>query len=157
MYRRPARFFIALSLASISANCAPSTDTATDELASSASDRFSAEDRRIARALSIGNNSTLDNANDPYDQALMCGVAIDFIAQAFESSTGLESAQRQAIKLARNLFAQRLYDLGRSRGKSRIEIERDRARKATDIPEDGTKAQIAIGCIQRLQNGESTT
>ncbi|OYW44558.1 MAG: hypothetical protein B7Z08_08005 [Sphingomonadales bacterium 32-68-7] len=135
-------------------SCSPSAQESTaNDLASAAPGPFSAEDKRVARALSVGNSQLLDAADSPYEQALLCNVAINYMAEALEQRGGLQPDQQQAVALARDFFAERARDLGLGRGKSPVEIERDQATKASSIPEGRAKAQLAIGCVQRLQNG----
>ena len=81
----------------------------------------------------------------------MCSISIDSIAKKLaQSASGLASPQQ--LKVARDYFAAALYEAGSQRGKSKAQVDSDRARRV-DANDEGTNARIAMACIQRLQDG----
>lgn len=113
--------------------------------------QFSADDRRAAQALSIGNQETLASAATPYNQALLCSLALGSLNEQLQERGILDAAQQRAFAQMQALFDRQVRQRGG--GKTQAEIALDREQVATDTPDPSTRAQIAIGCLRRLQQG----
>lgn len=112
---------------------------------------FGEQDKAAARALSIGNNEAMASADSPYAQALLCRHGIEVIADRLRQSGGFSDEQVQGIAQAQTYFDRRLRVLADSEGKSASDIRSDLAKTATDNPDIGVNARIAIACLQKLQ------
>lgn len=113
--------------------------------------QFSDADKIAARALSIGNDEAMTNADSPYAQALLCKNGVDIIADRISQAGGFGEQQMQGIELAQAYYDRQVRSLAASEGKSASEIEGDLEQTATDNPDVGANARIAIACLQNLQ------
>jgi len=113
---------------------------------------FSTEDKDAAQALSIGRQTALTKTNSPYERALLCKIGIDVLAERLQDANGLGGQQREALRLARDLFETRLSAAAAGEGKSESQIEQDAARAMQDHPNESELARVAIACLQRAQN-----
>ncbi|TCD06728.1 hypothetical protein EYB45_03305 [Erythrobacteraceae bacterium CFH 75059] len=108
----------------------------------------SAEERRAAQSLSIGNQQALAAAT-PYDRALLCSFALEALDGQLRERGLLNDAQRQAFAQMRAEFARQLRATAGERAEA--DVARDRQTVAEAHPEPGDQAQIAIGCLRRFQ------
>lgn len=123
--------------------CSISTD-APEQRQSAAPKIFSVEEKRIARALSIGGND-IDASAAPQYQATLCSLALAAINDRLRNSGALSAEQQQALRQAQAHF-QRRSTTGLSleeRSQTRKEVE-------TAYPEPADRARFAIGCLRDL-------
>ena len=134
-------------LAACSSGEPPSEATATGSTR-----EFSAEDKRAAEALSIGNSQEVTAAGSPYSRALLCRHGIAVLAANFETAPGLSQEQREAMEQASAYFDQQLRQLGSEENKSAAEITSDLEQTAEDNTDLAANARTAVACLQRLRD-----
>lgn len=105
---------------------------------------YSAEDKRIAQLLSIGETAAQDSSS-PRDQALLCSIALQSIANRLRQSGALSEAQLQAFAKAQNLYLKRA-----AIGRSATELATAKSAMETAHPESSERARLAIGCLRNL-------
>lgn len=128
--------------------CAPETSPAPQPSQTPARE-FSAEDKRAAQALSIGNQAALTGAATAYDRALLCNIALDSLIEQLQERGALTTEQQRAFGEVQRLYERRLAQA--AGGKSQEELATDRTQAEEANPEPSTRAQIAIGCLRQLQ------
>ena len=138
--RRALPAFILLSLASCSSPSAVSPQPSTQTTA-----EFSDQDKRVARALSIGGEKIDGGDETPQFQALVCRLALEEIQRQMETPGGLSAEQQQAFEQARKLFDRRA-----AAGLSDAELSQNRARAQENDPEVNESARIAMGCLRDI-------
>ena len=112
--------------------------------------QFSSDDHRAAQALSLGNVRAVSDAADPFDQAVLCMVAIDEIYARLKGlEVSLPKSQVDALAKTRAIYE------GRARAAFATEpasdtIQAARRRLAAAHPEPSERAQIAIACLRKL-------
>ncbi|WP_126172655.1 hypothetical protein [Altericroceibacterium xinjiangense] len=114
---------------------------------------MSAEQRRAANALSFGDQQALEDAGSPYLRALACREAIASVVGRLQESGLVSEPQLALLDRARGIYASRVEAAGpqpearpaESEGESNAEAAVDPAAAM------GSKAQLAIACLQRLQ------
>jgi hypothetical protein len=106
--------------------------------------QFTDQDKRIARALSLGGDDILRKAKPQYE-ATLCSLALDAIEDNVKDSGILSSEQRRALKQAEAIFQLRAVT-----GLSAEESEQTRRAVETAYPERSTRARFAIGCLRNL-------
>ncbi|MCV0383296.1 MAG: hypothetical protein K5799_07525 [Erythrobacter sp.] len=109
---------------------------------------FSAEQRRIAATLSIGNDPTLNGSDDPYDRAIACDIGISALERQLTSNGLLNQEQISALGRIDRNFNSQIAALGRERSKSSEQIAEDRARKLEALPDTSSRMRVAMGCIR---------
>lgn len=145
----PAPIIAAGIVTCLSASCsAPAADgPVTDGM--SGAKQFSEDDRRAARALSIGNVRTVAMTDNPLDQAVLCSLAIGEIAERMQTSgMGLTQEQIEAVIMAKKIYDRRA--IAAARTKPADAIQTARARIAEANPEPSARAQTAIACLRQL-------
>lgn len=128
--------------------CSPETTPASQPSQTPVRE-FSAEDKRAARALSIGNQAALTGAATAYDRALLCNIALDSLTEQLQERGALTTEQQRAFAEVQQLYERRLAQA--SGGKSQEQLATDRTEAEEANPEPSTQAQIAIGCLRQLQ------
>lgn len=108
---------------------------------------FSAEDKRIARRLSLGGGETRE-ASSPRFYATLCTLALDSIAERIQDGGMLSGEQSRAFAQAHALWARRAAE-------GAAPAEREAARKEVEeaYPEPASRARFAIGCLRDLAGG----
>lgn len=122
-----------------------------DQSAQVASRSFSDDDRRAARSLSIGNVGALESLTSPFEQALLCSLALEeMIGRVGESGIAIPDAQKKVLDQAR-----RIYERRASEGAQEAEagLQEARQRIKDRYPEPAQRAQISVGCLQKLAQG----
>jgi hypothetical protein len=113
--------------------------------------QFTDEDKRVTRLLSVGNNRALAQSDTPYDEALLCSLAIDSMSEVLNRNNSLPAEQLTALGQAIEVLRSRVQAFGRDLGKEASEIEADREAVAEQVASEQERAQIAIGCVRRFQ------
>ena len=103
---------------------------------------FSEEDRRVARALSVGSND-LSPSLSPQFRAALCSLALEAIEERLQGS--LSEEQRQAFAQAQSLYRQRARA-----GVSQEERRSTLSEVEASYPEQSERARFAISCLQEL-------
>lgn len=111
---------------------------------------FSAEDKRAALALSLGNVSALSADATPYERSLSCSIALEAVYGQLAESGQLDSSMVSAIDQVRTIYDSRVRQLGSAANRSSAEIAADRLERAEEIPEPSERGQIAIGCLRAM-------
>lgn len=139
----------ALCLVSVTA-CSGDDESATD-VAKASAPQFSEEDKRAARALSIGDSRAIESSDSPYAQALLCNHAVQSIATRLRSAGSLNAEQLRGFDQTRVFYERQVLGLGKQEGKSASQIQQDRQETATANPDAAANARLAIACLQMLQ------
>lgn len=105
---------------------------------------FSAEEQRIARKLSIGNNTI--EAVSPENRAVLCALGLESIAGQLQASGALSPKQLRVFAQARNTYRRR----AEQGYPSDAALAEARRKAATDFPERSDRARIAISCLREL-------
>lgn len=108
------------------------------------SHEFSAEDKRVARVLSLGNEIARDNSTPQY-KAVLCTLALAEIKDRMGESNLMSSQQSEAFAKVQNVYRRRA-----SVGLSGQEREKLRSDVEADHPEQRERARFAIGCLRDL-------
>lgn len=125
------------------AGCAPS-DTNRPADTASAKRTFSAEERRIAEALSVG-GAEVRETTSPRSYAMLCAMALDALGERLDKGDLLTMQQRDALTTA-----QRLYNSRASSGLYREEQDALRREVEAMHPDTGDRARLGIGCMRSL-------
>ncbi|UVI40854.1 hypothetical protein [Qipengyuania spongiae] len=145
-----ARFAGAILLAFTSLTACSDGTLSTDHLPDDTPQAsYSAQDRRSAELLSIGNVGAIDSVGSPYRQATLCVVALETLLELVEASGTMTSEQREAIGQSRRLFEQRAQRAAASEDS----INPIEERRAIEAQYTGRReqAQLALGCLRKLQ------
>lgn len=137
-------FGAALAAVFALAGCTASPDTADADREPQAPRTFSAEERRVAQALSVG-GSDVREASSPRSYAMLCTMALDTLGTRMEDGALLSAEQRQAFAAARRIYRERATG-----GLSREEQDALRREVETAHPEPGDRARFGIGCLREL-------
>ena len=145
--KRTARTLPLILLALVGA-CSPVSDQAErDELPLRT--KFSDEDRRIARTLSVGSNSIRGDASPQY-RAMVCNLALATIADRMRVSGVLTQEQQKAFAQAQSLY--------RRRSEAGLSME-ERDQLQSDVeatyPNDSDRAKSAIECLRDMGEAQS--
>lgn len=149
--RRQQKSFALITLVSLAAACSPPAAVTQGASTDQPARQFGAEEKRAARALSIGNDPALVGDATPYDRALRCSIAFEALAKKFVEAGSGSGPQLRAIGQARALFDRRAGTLARQANRTTAEMAGDRAKQAEAFPEGPERARAAIGCIRQLQ------
>ena len=112
---------------------------------------FGAEDKRVARALSLGAGSNLDKEGSPYAQALACKIAYDDVSQRLSQPGMISTDQRRFIETVGDVLRKRLASFAASAGKSSAEVERDSAARVASGAGSEANMRVLISCLRKLQ------
>lgn len=105
---------------------------------------FTAEDRRVARALLIGGEGSAPNASPQY-RAVLCSVALETVADRMRGKGILTAEQERVFAQAQSIYARR-SSAGRSVEEREALLKEVRDR----YPDEGDRAPFAIGCLYDL-------
>lgn len=111
---------------------------------------YTAEDKRIARLLSIGNRQDL-LVGSAYDKAQLCSVAIETIEDQMRKSDVLSAQQLRAVALARTAFDRQALALGRAEGKSADRVIADRRALIQDDLKRQERMQLSLSCLEQAR------
>lgn len=113
--------------------------------------QFSAQDKAIARALSLGSRSKIQEESTPYDQAVACRVAIESIGERLRQLDTVTSDQIRAVDQAEALYDRRIQVLASAADKSNGDISADIQARAEVDTDQGAQALRAIDCLRNLE------
>lgn len=129
-------------------SCAPD-GSALPGRVSTSSRQFSAEDKVIARSLSLGNAPTVGDDASPYIEALTCSIALESMSERFFQA-GKGESHRAAMGQAEGIYSRRVAQLAHGLGKTPEETGNDRKKRADDVPELRDRGLLAIRCLHKL-------
>lgn len=144
MIRLPLTASALVFLVSIAA-CSSPDETSETRMTRKDSETFSAEDRRVAKALSLGGYELRASGNT-YDKAVLCNVSLQALADRMRESGLLSAEQQRAFSQAQGVYTLRAG----STGKSASQIAQDRREVEAAYPDMNARARIAIGCLREL-------
>lgn len=144
MYRDSAlALFMMATLLALPA-CSNDSDTAAKPRQNARSNSFTAEDKRIARRLSIGTASLAEASVG--GRAVLCGLGLEAIDSRLKSSGALSPQQGQAFDRAREIYRRRAI----AGYPSAADVAEARRRAELDYPTTGDRARLAITCLRDL-------
>lgn len=112
---------------------------------------FSSQDKKVASALSISNNSGLNQAEGLYEQAIRCSAAIDMLASRLREVGSYGSELVAAAEKAKAIYDRRAAALPSPEQKSQADGEREQLLTDAGAPDSETSVRTAMACIQKLQ------
>jgi hypothetical protein len=111
---------------------------------------FSAEDKKAALALSMGNVQALSAETSAYDRSLLCSIALESVQAQLSESGQLDTAMINAIDQVRTIYTTRVQQLGAAENKSGSEIAADHQQRVEELSQRSERGQIAIGCLRAM-------
>lgn len=147
----PSRSSISCALATVLTACSGNPSAGSIAVPQESTRQFSQADKDAARALSLGNNSTVAKAGTPYAQAILCSAAIESVAARFRGSGSLSEQQMHLIAEAKGIYDRRSREIAKGEGMSDNDIQRDVQQAAAENSDLGDNARAALACLQRLQ------
>lgn len=114
--------------------------------------QFSPEEIRIARKLSLGNNSMLGETSDPVKQAMLCRDSLEAVEKRLADAGALGGEQIKAFQAAK-LFYEREISLGSGKASVSSTPQNGMARDNANVSAAG---RTAMACLQRLQDMTGT-
>ena len=108
--------------------------------------RPTAADKRAAAFLSLGNNSSLQSITDPYQRALSCIIALEWLDERMRSGSMATPEQRRGLAQVGEIYANEGLDTG----KSRTDLARDLERARAEGIEEREQARLAMSCLRRF-------
>lgn len=145
MTRALSHFLVIALITSVSGACSPIEKAAGDDTTSFTGD-FTSEEKRIARALSIGGND-IRKAHPPQYSAILCSLALAAIEERMQSADLLSAQQQHAFAQAKELYRNRAVA-----GISQEEFERTQADVENAYPDERDRSRFAIGCLRDLSS-----
>ncbi|WP_390547399.1 hypothetical protein [Qipengyuania sp. MTN3-11] len=109
---------------------------------------YSAEERRSAERLSMGNVAAIDAAGSEYRQAALCVVALETVSEMAEDGSTMTTEQRAAIQQALRIFEQRARRSAAA--DASVVPAEERLALEAQYPERRERAQLALGCLRKL-------
>lgn len=125
------------------AACSVESETVQNEVYSQ-DKSFSDEDKRIARALSLGDAGNVGTGTPQY-QATLCLLALNSIEDRLLESGILTVEQQRAFSKARDLYGRRSKT-----GVSKDAQEKNLRDVEAAYPDAANRARFAIGCLRDL-------
>lgn len=125
------------------AACSGQADTATRQQDGSPQASFSDEDRRAARALSVGGPEARATGS-PGFYATLCSLALKSIDERLQDSGLLSAEQNRAFARAREIYA------GRAAAGSASERDDWRREVEATYPNPNERTRFTIGCLKDL-------
>ncbi len=135
----PILFAAAIALAA----CSPEIDEPQQGRSVPSRD-FTAEDKRVAQALSLGEGALGQASME--GKALLCNLGLEAIRPRLEQSGALTSEQRQAFDRASEIFAKRARDGYHTPAR----LAEARRGAEIDYPDTSDRARLAIACLRGL-------
>lgn len=111
--------------------------------------QFSAEDKRIARQLSLGNNSLLSQTSDPQRQALLCRDTLEAIEARLASTGALNGEALKALQSAKLFYENQA---GKNADGAAGPRGTEDGFAASENPSQADAGRTALACLQRLQD-----
>ena len=105
---------------------------------------FSAEDKRVAQALSIGRNVERADATPQYE-AMLCNLALEAIGERLENTDLLTSEQIEVFEKAKAIYQNRA-----GVGLTTEEREKTQSDVEAAYPEAKDRARFAMRCLRDL-------
>lgn len=105
---------------------------------------FSAEDKRVARLLSLGSGQALDDGASPLEQATRCRYLVADLRSQLEEKGALNSELAQALGMVRDEYERRIRAAGGGSAAGE-------AKPPMQELDEAERAQKALGCIERLR------
>ena len=136
------RYIRGFSLIALGVLGACSSDSTPVENIEDQQQVFSEDDRRVARALSVGTND-LNTSLSPQFRATLCSLALEAIEERMQGA--LSEAQQQAFAQAQSLYRQRARA-----GVSQEERRTTLSEAEASYPDQSERARFAISCLQDL-------
>lgn len=112
---------------------------------------FSSQDKKAASALSISNNSGLNQAEGSYEQAIRCSAAIDMLASRLREVGSYGSELVAGAEKAKAFYDRRAAALPSPEQQSQAGGEREQLLTDAGAPDSETSVRTAMACIQKLQ------
>ncbi len=149
--------FFGTLLLTVLSSCSPPERSAQAARSEAGVREFSQRDKVAARALSIGNEVAIENANSPYAKALLCRNAIGMVRAKLLDSGSLSKNLLQGFNVAQAIYDRKVDSLGTQAGKSETQVKSDLRMTAASNLDDGTNARVAMACIRELEKSASKT
>ncbi|ABC64772.1 hypothetical protein ELI_13400 [Erythrobacter litoralis HTCC2594] len=130
--------------------CADPDEAAPRDDTAAQTREFSAEDKRVASLLSIGDSAALEESEGPYEQARMCRDSINAMIVRFRSLDALDASQVRAMETARELFQSRM-DAAIETARPGDAAQEDELAELPDDQQAARQARIAIACVRTLE------
>lgn len=130
-----------LAAALLQAACTDSKDAQAPQPPSGVPN-FTTEDKRVARALSVGTGSLVQAS--PEGRAVLCTLALETVRPQMQASGALSGPQRQAFAQAIEVFRDRAARGYGDPGK----LAEARRRAEIDYPGAGDRAKMAVACLR---------
>lgn len=142
-HNRASALFMLATLIAVSA-CSNAPDMVEKPQQDARSASFTAEDKRIARKLSIGTASLAEASVG--GRAVLCGLGLEAIDSRLRSSGALSAQQGQAFDRAREIYRRRAV----AGYPSAADVAEARRRAELDYPTAADRARLAIACLREL-------
>ena len=142
------RAFILMPL--LLAACGGGGDTQAREDVPKEARSFSADDKRAAASLSIGNVQSVSSDMTAYDRSLTCSIALQQVKTRLSASGQLNTAIIDSINQVNMVYDNQVRQLGAADNKSSADIAADRTGRTEEMMEQSQQGQIAIGCLRAL-------
>ncbi len=130
--------------------CGSGDDLPTRDTVSEQTREFSADDKRVARLLSIGSTQKFSAKTSAYDRALSCSIALETVKARLSASGQMNPAIINTINQVSSVYDTRTQQLGAADGKSTAEIAAERLERTEEMADQGKDGQIAIGCLRAM-------
>lgn len=108
----------------------------------------SANDRRLAKLLSVGNDPGLLNRGDEFDFAIRCKLGLAAFAKQASNSSVLTREQARALDDLRKSYAAKATKIATDRGEDQRARQAKETQVAASMASDVQKMQIAIACLR---------
>lgn len=142
------RAFILMPL--LLAACGGGGDTQAREDVPKQARSFSADDKRAAASLSIGNVQSMSSEMTAYDRSLTCSIALGQVKEQLSGSGQLNTAIIDSINQVNMVYDNQVRQLGAADNKSAADIAADRTGRSEEMMEQSQQGQIAIGCLRAM-------
>ena len=131
------------------AACGQGVPPERSELAPTAK-MFSADDRRVARQLSIDARQDLTAYSSPYLRALVCEAALIKLEALLNEIDAIGSEQKPALKMARDAYSRRVLAAAKLEAKSVNDVSVDRRARERSSTDRSAELQAGLTCLREL-------
>lgn len=132
--------------AQLAASCTPA-DPEAERVVSDNSEQFSAEERRIAAALSVGSSAILDDGSTPLQRAVDCAAALEFFVDRLDGSGILTEEQG---RVANDILAYYRAEANRLVGTGKRSDGGEQTPQGNTTPmSNSQKAQTGLACLRQ--------
>lgn len=135
------------------AACSPNSPAPSSTSSEGQASEFSAADKAAARALSIGDERSLQNLDNSGERALACADAIEMLGVRLRETGGMTETQLSALDQARMFYARQVPPGLREASETRKDNEDTVAIEPQERADPAQQARIALACLRKLQNG----